>query len=47
MMAVPITLIAARAVKYFRAAFESDDDDPKGAIRRGEATAATLGGADR
>jgi hypothetical protein len=46
MMAVPITLIAARAVKYFRAAFESDDDDPKGAIRRGEATAA-LSGADR
>jgi predicted PurR-regulated permease PerM len=47
MMAVPITLIAVRAVKYFRAAFESDDADLKGSIRRGEATAATLGGADR
>jgi putative heme transporter len=47
MMAVPITLIAVRAVKYFRAAFESDEDELKGAIRRGEATAATLGGADR
>jgi predicted PurR-regulated permease PerM len=46
MMAVPITLIAVRAVKYFRAAFDSDDDDLKGSIRRGEATAA-LGSADR
>jgi predicted PurR-regulated permease PerM len=47
MMAVPITLIAVRAVRYFRAAFEVDEDDLKGSIRRGEATAATLGGAHR
>jgi hypothetical protein len=33
--------------QVLRAAFESDDDDLKGSIRRGEATAATLGGADR
>jgi len=47
MMAVPITLIAVRAVTYFRAAFELDDDAARGVIRRGEATAVTQNDADR
>jgi predicted PurR-regulated permease PerM len=44
MMAVPITLIAVRAVTYIRAAFESEEDGLKGSIR--SAAAAALDGAD-
>jgi predicted PurR-regulated permease PerM len=34
MMAVPVTVIAVRAVRYFRAAFEVDTDAVRSALRR-------------
>jgi putative heme transporter len=34
MMAVPVTVIAVRAVRYFRAAFEIDADDVRSALSR-------------
>ena len=47
MMAVPITVIVVRAVRYFRAAFEIDSDAVRAAVRRTGSISDPANGDDR